>query len=239
MRTPAAASLLSAILLGVSVASPGTAHAQSRRDAVAYFAMLNTPAGTLPASSYGADVGVAPRTVDVLYGRMNFESGSMNNFAVGYGAGSGRSRFGVQAGVTSCDACDGVAILRVESEVLLAHAGTEGGTFGLGLQPAIGLGRVLDSRAEGFAVTATVGFPVSVTGGGQWRTTVFVTPAVGAGTFTAADADAIGWRPLIGGGVRVRGAHGMGFLASAQRVLIRDAGETLLGFSIAMPVGGR
>ena len=237
MRTASAASVLSAILVIATAASPRLAHAQSRRDAVAYLAMINTPTGTLPASSYGTDVGVAPRSVDLLYGRMDFESGSLNNIAVGYGAGSGRTRYGIQAGVITCSGCNGVAILRVESEVLLARAGNDGQAFGLGLQPAIGLGRSLASGAEGFAITGTVGFPASFTSGGRWRATLFMTPALGVGTFTSAGADAIGWRPLGGGGVRVRGPSGMGFLAGVQRVLMPNAGETLVGLSVTLPTG--
>lgn len=239
MRTPAASSLLSALVLVASTVSPGLARAQSARDGVAYVAMLNTPAGALPASSHGADVAVAPRSVDVLYGRIDYESGSLNNIAIGYGASSGRARLGIQAGTITCSGCDGVVIVRLESEALLVRAGGSAGTLGIGVQPALGIGRSLSERAEGLAITGTVGFPLSFTAGSRWRTTIFATPAAGFGTFTSADADAIGWRPLVGGGVRMRGPNGMGVLAGVQRVLMPNAGRTLYGLSVTMPVGGR
>jgi hypothetical protein len=219
------------------VLGPAAVHAQSYRDLVAYSALVNTPVGALPPSSYGADVAAAPPSVELLYGRIEFGSTGFDNVGVGYGRSFGRTRVGVLAGALTCRGCDGVVVARLDAEILLRrHAAEEGGQFAIAVQPGRGYGHVLDDDAPGDALSATLGIPVSYTVGSTWRVIMFATPGVGFGRITGENS---GWRPMAGAGVRVRGPSGLGAVLGVQQVMIENAGEMLAGLGITLPAGRR
>lgn len=224
-------------LVLLTLAVPAVARAQSYRDLVAYSALVNTPVGALPPSSYGADVPVARPAVELLYGRIEFGPTAFDNVGVGYGRSFGRTRFGILAGALTCRGCDGVVVGRVDAEILLRrHAAEEGGHFAIAVQPGLGYGHMLDDDGPGDALSATLGVPVSYTVGSTWRVVMFATPGVGFGRIAGENS---GWRPMAGAGVRVHGRAGLGAVLSVQQVMIENAGEMLAGLGLTLPAGRR
>lgn len=225
------------LVLVALLAAPVTARAQSYRDLVAYSALVNTPVGALPPSSYGADVAAAPPGVELLYGRIEFGSVGFDNFGVGYGRSYGRARYGVLAGALTCGECDGVVVARLDAEILLRRrAAEEGGQFAVAVQPGVGFGHALGDDGRGDALSATLGVPVSYTVGTTWRVIMFATPGVGFGRIAGEHS---GWRPMAGVGVRVRGPAGLGAVLGVQQVMIENAGEMLAGLGVTVPAGRR
>ena len=107
LRTPLSVTLT---VLGLMVvANPTRASAQDEGDFAAYFALNFTPLGAFvplppPASAVRGSAFV------FRYGNLDFGSGadgSLHNFALAGDFSTGRGRFGLTLGGTTCDGCDG------------------------------------------------------------------------------------------------------------------------------------
>ena len=67
---------------------------------------------------------------------------------------------------------------------------------------------------------------------GGTRVIPYVTPAIGVGTATA-DVDVGGSRAMLGGGIAIITAGGLGISAGFQKIFIED-GETVIGLAVAL-----
>jgi hypothetical protein len=225
--------VLSAVLLG------RPASAQSEGDAAAYFALTLTPTGAFAPVARAAWLGgPAGNALSFRYGRLSYGSDeNIHNVGVSGDFSAGRSRLGITAGAATCSACDAIIMFGADWTTPLVRRTSSGGTFGVGLTTTAGLGVPTAEGADGVALSGSLGLPVSIVAGqaGGLRAIPYITPAIGLGGFTGEGGTA-GVRPMLGAGVGIVAANGIGLSAGVQKVFIDD-GAAVVGLSLT--VGGR
>ena len=216
------------------VAIAPVASAQSEKDVAAYFALMATPHGSLPAVASPLMAGEA-RTgaaLDVRYGRYSFDGSDVaintiglgGNFAVGE-----RGRAGVMLGRTSCDECDGQIMAGVDYSMNLFSRPVGASTtssLNIGMHPAIGYGQmddlVADATALSFAVDIPVSYAVGTKTGMQFVS--FLAPGMGYGRMSANDESLSGTRTSLGGGVALLNiGNGLGVNLGFRKVFLEEA----------------
>lgn len=237
--------LLAAAAALLALGTPPPAGAQSNKDLAAYYALVFTPQGALPASAWGADARTARSALDVGYGHMNagLHENVLNNFGLTFSLPTYAGRFGFSFAGVTCNGCDTYLMGRIDMEVPLLlprEAGTNAApTYGVALLPAVGFGRSANSDNDGNSISATLGAPLSVTWGSAWRTTAFVTPGVGFGRLSDGNNGESGTRLMLGGGMRfTSAANGWGAFAGIQHVFIQNA-DPVLGLGVSVPLTRR
>jgi hypothetical protein len=225
--------MLPALLLG------RPALAQSEGDAAAYFALTLTPTGAFAPVARAAWLEqAAGSALSLRYGRVSYGEGdNIHNVGISGDFGAGRGRVGVTAGAVTCSACDAVLMFGADWTTPLVRRGSTDGTFGVGFALAAGAGIPTAEGADGLALSGSVGLPLIIIAGNPdgLRAIPYVTPAIGFGTLTG-DGGASGVRPMLGAGVGIVAANGIGVSAGVQKVFI-DGGEAVLGLSLT--IGGR
>jgi hypothetical protein len=208
-------------------------------DVAAYFALATTPPGGFAPIASAAQAGErAGRSLSLRYGRISVEDDdAVNNIGVTGDFGAGTGRLGITAGAATCNGCDPVIMLGADWTTPLLRRSTSDGSLGLGLTAAVGAGIPTADDADGFALSGSLGLPLSMIAGDPARLRVipYITPAVGFGALTG-DGGASDVRPMLGGGVGVVAAGGFGVSAGVQKVFV-DGGEAVFG--VALTIGGR
>ena len=225
-----------AVALLVSLAP--AARAQSIGDYIAYFALTVTPQGALPPASFGADAGTAPTSFDVRYGRISYgRDENFNDFGLSASTPVGPGRIGGTLGAVTCDGCDMLVMVGVDYEQALFVQQHQGNALAIGIAPSFGITKPTGDD-EGTVMSASIGLPLSVSAGSASRVTVFLTPGLGYGRLSAEGESESGTRPMLGAGVRLRTASGIGFNVGMQKVFIED-GEVVLGAGLSIAGGSR
>ena len=236
-RTASVAALLLACVLPVR-----TVRAQGGNDGVAYVALLSTPQGALVPTALGSRVD-GPMSLALRYGRLEIRRGAAINhggFTLDFSRGP-RARGAVTLGGNFCSGCAPMINVAFDYErVLSASVPQDGGELTVSVKPSIGYARPTGGFRFSLA-SATVGLPVAlrvpVTGSDLSVMPYFV-PAIGIGTvFGDRGGSDIGYRPMLGGGLRFDWAkRSTGLLVGFQKVLI-EGGETVLGAGLSLNAG--
>lgn len=207
-------------------------------DVAAYFALATTPTGGFPPIASAARTGErAGGSLSLRYGRISVEDDdAVNNIGVTGDFGAGAGRLGLTAGAATCSGCDPVIMLGMDWTTPLLRRPTSDGSLDLGLTAAVGAGIPTADDADGFALSGSLGLPLSMIAGDPARLRVipYVTPAVGFGALTG-DGGASDVRVMLGGGIGVA-ASGFGVSAGVQKVFV-DGGDAVFGVSLT--IGGR
>ena len=226
-------SILPAALLARS------AQAQSEGDAAAYLALTLTPTGAfapLAGASWLDDS--ARGAFSLRYGRLSYDDDdSIHNIGVSADFGAGRSRVGITAGAVTCSECDAILMFGADWTTSLVRRASTERTVGVGMTIAGGAGIPTADGADGMALSASVGLPITLVAGNPsgLRVIPYLTPAIGFGTLTG-EGGASGVRPMLAGGIGFAAANGVGLSAGVQKVFI-EGGEAVLG--LALTIGGR
>ena len=234
--------LSSAVAVLALVAAVLPLGAQSVNAAVAYGALITTPAGALPPVLSNAML-LRPMTqpdVAVRYGHLSDNGISLNTFdaRVGFPLGT-KAMVGVNAGYqdASCNLgnCDSHFIAGASAEGRLAStmlgSGSEAAQLTIGLNGDAGFGKNAGATAFSF----TGGLPVALLS----RTSKvliapFLTPAFGWGRQSDNGLSQNGTRFLFGGGVTLQSLTSpIGANFGFQKVFI-DGGETVFGVSLVV-----
>jgi hypothetical protein len=216
--------------------------AQSINAAVAYGALITTPAGALPPVLSNAML-YRPMTqpdVAVRYGHISDNGTSLNTFdaRVGFPLGT-KAMVGVNAGYqdASCNfgGCDSHFIAGANAEGRLAStmlgSGADAAQVTIGLNGDAGFGKNAGATVFGF----TGGLPVAlISRTSKALIAPFLTPAFGWGRASDNGVSHNGTRFLLGGGVTVQSLTSpIGANLGFQKVFI-DGGETVFGVSVVV-----
>jgi hypothetical protein len=216
--------------------------AQSINAAVAYGALITTPAGALPPVLSNAML-LRPMTqpdIAVRYGHISDNGISLNTFdaRVGFPLGT-KAMVGVNAGYqdASCNLgnCDSHFIAGANAEGRLASTmlgtGSEAAQLTIGLNGDAGFGKNNGASVFGF----TGGLPVAlVSRMSKALIAPFLTPAFGWGRASENGLSQNGTRFLLGGGVTLQSTTSpIGANFGFQKVFI-DGGETVFGVSLVV-----
>ncbi|HKW48078.1 MAG TPA: hypothetical protein VJN70_11550 [Gemmatimonadaceae bacterium] len=227
-------------VLVVSAAFP--LGAQSINAAVAYGALITTPAGALPPVLSNAMLNRPMTQPDVAmrYGHISDNGISLNTFdaRVGFPFGT-KAMVGVNAGYqdASCNLgnCDSHFIAGANAEGRLAStmlgAGAEAAQLTIGLNGDAGFGKVNGASAFSF----TGGLPVALLSHtSRALIAPFLTPAFGWGRASNNGVSENGTRFLLGGGVTLQSTRSpIGANFGFQKVFV-DGGETVFGLSVVV-----
>ena len=234
-----------AIAVGLLAVVATNAAAQSLKDAAAFYAMMFSPYGALPAlvtpGMVGAPAGAGKpaRSFDARYGRWSFDEEDDEFYTIGLGGRFGR--FGVVVGYEKIQGGDdGVIMGGLDFETTIVNTpvgtGTSGSTFLIGLRPSIGYGTLTgDEKLTAFAANIDVPFSFSVPMGTGGRLVPFVSPGFGVGKFESEveeELSTTGTRAAIAAGAAFFGANGLGVHLAWRKVII-DEGPSAIGIGVS------
>lgn len=225
------ASLLWIALAAVVFVSP--VHAQDEGDATAYLALSFTSTGGFVPLPSAARLGEPGGAWSLRYGQFSFDDDdAFHNVGVSGDFRAGAGRASLTGGAMVCSGCDPLIMLGADWTTPLTRSVSESGTFTVGLTTAGGVGIPTSDGADGVALSASLGLPLSMIAGQSdgLRVVPFLTPAVGFGAATGDDG-ASGVRPMLGGGVGLVAASGLSVSAGFQKIFI-EGGETIIGLAI-------
>ena len=214
------------------------ARAQNDGDVAAYFALILTPVGGFAPLASVAQPEGGTGGISLRYGRLSYEDDDATHmFGVSGGARAGSGRLGFTGGVATCDGCDAVIMLGADWTTPLVRRTSPSGTLGVGLTTGIGAGIPTAEGADGIALSLSLGLPLSLVAGNPQglRAVPFVTPGIGFGILTGDDGES-GVRPMLGGGIGIIAANGLGLSAGVQKVFL-EGGEAVFGLTLT--IGGR
>ena len=217
------------------VAFASQASAQSDKDVAAYFALMSTPHGSLPAVASPLMAGEAKTgaALDVRYGRYNIETpvgdfatstiGLGGNFAVGE-----RGRMGVILGRSTTADVDGSTVMAgvdYSMSLFSRPVGTSTtSSLNIGLHPAFGYGK--PSEGEGSAMSLALDVPVSYAIGTKtgMQFVTFLAPGMGYGRLSDGTESLAGTRTSVGGGVALLNiGSGLGVNLGFRKVFLDEA----------------
>ena len=224
-------SLLGMALAAVVFVSP--VHAQDEGDATAYFALSFTSTGGFVPLPSAARLGEPSGALSLRYGQFSFDDDdAFHNVGLSGDFRAGAGRASITGGAMLCSGCDPIIMVGGDWTTPLSRSVSESGTFAVGLTTAAGVGIPTSEGADGVVLSASLGLPLSMIAGQSegLRVIPFLTPAVGFGAATGDDGDS-GVRPMLGGGVGLVGASGLGVSAGFQKIFI-EGGETIIGLAI-------
>ncbi|MDQ4080286.1 MAG: hypothetical protein M3125_05955 [Gemmatimonadota bacterium] len=221
------------------VVSMRPVHAQDYGDFAAYIALSFTSTGGFVPLPTAARMGEAGGAISIRYGQFSFDDdAAFHNIGVSGDFRAGAGRLGITGGALVCSGCDPIIMLGGDWTALLTQSVSETGTFSVGLTTAAGVG-IPTEDADGVFASASLGLPLSMIAGKAdgLRVVPYVTPAVGFGAITGDGGDS-GIRPMLGGGLGIVAASGLGISAGFQKVFIED-GETIIGLAVTFGRSGR
>ena len=227
-------------VLVVSLVTATHLAAQSEQDVSAYFTLLGTPPGALPAllSSAMLNRAMTLPNVAVRYGHISTAGASFNNVAATLGIPAGtKALIGLTAGyqAISCTGCKGHFIGGASAEGRLTSTtlgtGSDAAQLTIGLNGEFGYG-----KPEGTTLVSLAGgVPIAlVAGGPEMKIAPFLRPAIGWGRESNDVTSITGTRFMLAGGVAILSTtSGVGANVGFQRVFI-NGGDTLIGVSLIL-----
>jgi hypothetical protein len=232
----------SASLVGIGLAMVvcmRPAQAQDDSDFAAFIALSFTSTGGLVPLPTVARVREAGGALSIRYGQLSFDDDdAFHNVAFSGDFRAGSGRLGLTGGAMICSGCDALVMLGADWTAPLTESVSETGTFSMGLTTAAGVG-IPTEDADGILVSASLGLPLTMIAGKAdgLRVIPFITPAMGFGAITGDGGDS-GIRPMLGGGIGLVAANGLGVSAGFQKVFIEE-GEAILGIAVTFGRSGR
>ena len=173
------------------------------------------------------------------YGRLDWGSDvTSSTFAGGFDLSVGSGRLGVTAGYLTIDCptgaeCDGHLVVGTRYSARLAGAALGTGShWAMGLEGELGFGFPEDEQAMALAAS----LPFKLTFGSNVKVSPFLAPGFAYGRYKVADESESGQRFLIGGGVGLAFANGMGVNLGMRKVFIEE-GETQFGLGFTIRPG--
>lgn len=207
-------------------------------DIAAYYAINASTVGA-PALATNTLTNAGGIGWHLQYGRLDWGSEvTSSTFAGGFDLSVGSGRFGVTAGYMSIDCptgaeCDGHLILGTRYSTQLAGAAlNKDARWAMGLEGELGFGFPKDESA--MAIAASV--PVKLTFGRNVKVSPFLAPGFAYGRYKVSDVSESGQRFMVGGGVGLAFANGMGANLGIRKVFI-DEGETQIGLGFTIRPG--
>lgn len=229
----------------VSLVAVERARAQEAGDYAAYYALTFTPQGSLPPLVNGAQV-TGPTSITARYGRLSYggDDDTFNNVALTFDLAAGaRSRVGLtaEAVMSDCSGCDPIVGLALDFETVISASTREGGTtMSVGFKPSAGIAKSTEDN-DGTAMSASLGVPFALRAaapGSGFAVTPYLVPALGFGRMSGGGGSESGFRPMLGGGVRIDSqTSGFGAMLGFQKVFIED-GEMVFGAGLSLRAGG-
>ena len=225
----------SALVLSASAMS-AQEEGPSIGDVAAYMAINSSTVGALPPLATNTLAGAGGIGWHLQYGRMDWGSDvSSNAFAGGLDLSVGSGRLGLTAGYMTVDCpegfdCEGHLMLGTRySQQIAGAALNPTSRWAMGLEAELGFGFPEDEQA--MAVAA--GLPVKLTFGKNVKVSPFLTPGFAYGRYKAGDESESGTRFLVGAGLGLGLANGVGVNFGLRKAFIED-GEMQygLGFTI-------
>jgi len=233
--------IMAIVILTTLIAQVRSARAQGDDSGIGYFALIFTPPGGIApvARQWMLSDPSTKISFDANWGHLPVDNSSINMFTGGvtFPTDSGKADFGLSAGygMLNCSGCFGTFVLGAEYEGRVMQSSGTNGTFTLGLDGRLGLGRTSLSGGATTYLSASAGMPLSLAfgRGDAMRIVPFLTPAVGIG-HVGSSLGETGVRLLVGGGVGILSQpSGIGATLGVQRVLI-DGGKFLFGLGVSL-----
>jgi opacity protein-like surface antigen len=210
----------------------------SAGDVAAYLAVNSSTVGapTLATNTLANAGGIGWH---LQYGRLDWGSDvTSSTFAGGFDLSVGSGRLGVTAGYMTVDCpapveCDGHMVVGTRYSAQLAGAAlSNDARWAMGLEGELGFGFPQDESA--MAIAASV--PVKLTLGKNIKISPFLAPGFAYGRYKVADESESGQRFMIGGGVGLAFANGIGANLGMRKVFIEE-GKTQIGLGFTLRPG--
>jgi opacity protein-like surface antigen len=207
---------------------------------VAYMAVNWSTVGAIPlATNTLAPAG--GMSWNLQYGRLTLdEDVSQSLYSGGINLSLGQGRLGINAGYVTfdCEDCDGHATVGTRYGVQLTGGALgdarSGSRWAMGLEAEVGL-----AFPEDVSVMAFAGhLPIKVTLGKNVKVSPFVTPGFAYGRMSVEDESESGTRFMVGGGVGLQFANGIGANFGLRKVFI-EQGETQFGLGFTIRPGSK
>ncbi len=202
---------------------------------IAYTAINSSTVGAIPlATNTLAPAG--GMNWHLQYGRLSWgDDVSQSTYAGGINLSVGQGRLGISAGYVTfdCEDCDGHATVGTRYGVELA--GNKLGTasrWAMGLEGELGVAFPEDVSVMALAAH----LPVKVTMGKNVKVSPFLTPGFAYGRMSAEDESESGTRFMVGAGVGLAFANGIGANFGLRKVFIEE-GETQFGLGFTIRPG--
>ena len=205
---------------------------------IAYTAINSSTVGAIPLAT-NTLAGAGPMSWHLQYGRLSWgEDVSQSTYSGGINLSLGQGRLGLSAGYVTfdCEDCNSHATVGARYGVRLS-----GGTLGdrrsasswaMGLEGELGVAFPEDVSVMAFAAH----LPVKVTMGKNVKVSPFVTPGFAYGRMGAEGESESGTRFMVGGGVGLAFANGIGANFGLRKVFIEE-GETQFGLGFTIRPG--
>jgi opacity protein-like surface antigen len=204
---------------------------------IAYTAINSSTVGAIPlATNTLAPAG--GMNWHLQYGRLSWgDDVSQSTYAGGINLSVGQGRLGISAGYVTfdCEDCDGHATVGTRYGVELA--GNKLGTasrWAMGLEGELGVAFPEDVSVMALAAH----LPVKVTMGKNVKVSPFLTPGFAYGRMSAEDESESGTRFMVGAGVGLAFANGIGANFGLRKVFIEE-GETQFGLGFTIRPGSK
>lgn len=205
---------------------------------VAYTAINSSTVGAIPlATNTLAPAG--GMNWHLQYGRLSWgEDVSQSTYAGGINLSVGQGRLGISAGYVTfdCEDCDSHATVGARYGVQLRRGvlgdRRTGSSWAMGLEGELGVAFPEDVSVMAFAAH----LPVKVTLGKNVKISPFLTPGFAYGRLSVEDESESGTRFMVGGGVGLAFANGIGANFGLRKVFIEE-GETQFGLGFTIRPG--
>ena len=216
----------------------------SINDVAAYMAINASTVGALPPLATNTLAGAGGIGWHLQYGRMDWGSDvTSSSFAGGLDLSVGSGRLGLTAGYMSIDCptgldCKGHLIVGTRYSARLTGGALgdarSGSRWAMGLEGELGFGFPEDEQA--MAVAASL--PIKLTVGKNVKVSPFLAPGFAYGRYKVSDQSESGQRFLVGGGVGLAFANGIGANVGVRKVFI-EQGETQFGLGFTIRPGSK
>ena len=216
----------------------------SINDVAAYMAINASTVGALPPLATNTLAGAGGIGWHLQYGRMDWGSDvTSSSFAGGLDLSVGSGRLGLTAGYMSIDCptgldCEGHLIVGTRYSAQLTGGALgdrrSGSRWAMGLEGELGFGFPEDEQAMALAAS----LPIKLTVGKNVKVSPFLAPGFAYGRYKVADESESGQRFMVGGGVGLAFANGIGANIGVRKVFIEE-GETQFGLGFTIRPGSK
>ncbi|HJU67393.1 MAG TPA: hypothetical protein VJ650_04025 [Gemmatimonadaceae bacterium] len=204
---------------------------------IAYTAINSSTVGAIPLAT-NTLAGAGAMSWHLQYGRLSWgDDVSQSLYSGGINLSVGQGRLGISAGYLTydCEDCDGHATLGTRYGVELA-----GNKLGTSARWAMGvegeLGFAFPEDVSVMAVAAHL--PIKITTGKNVKVSPFVTPGFAYGRMSAEGESENGTRFMVGAGLGLAFANGIGANFGLRKVFIEE-GETQFGLGFTIRPGSK
>jgi opacity protein-like surface antigen len=211
----------------------------SAGDIAAYYAINVTTVGALPPLATNTLAGAGGIGWHLQFGRLNWgEDVNSNTFAGGVDLSLGSGRLGLTAGYQMTDygsdiEGDSHLMIGTRYSQQLAGAALNPTTrWAMGLEAGLGFAFPEDVKA----MVVSAGLPVKLTFGRNVKISPFLTPGFGYGRVSVADESESGTRFMVGAGVGLGFANGVGVNFGMRKAFIEE-GKTQVGLGFTIRPG--